>query len=38
MLQPPISTEGTVPNAAATAPARKSPSWFEVIVTIEFTA
>ena len=30
--------QGTVPNAAAAVPARKMPSWFEVLVTIEFTA
>ena len=35
---PPISTEGTAPIAAATAPARKSPSVPDVPVHIELTA
>ena len=38
VLQPPISTDGMVPNRAAAAPARKLPSWFDVIVNIELTA
>jgi len=38
VLKPPSSTEGTVPNTGAAVPARKMPSWFEVLVTIEFTA